>query len=133
MSHTVKSAIYRVLEIIHLILLIWGFAGMIQYFFPDAPILPLQNPSFPAGVQFLHWFAILSGGLTFLLGSRWPGARPAAMGAVYAMMATLCAVETLEYLKSPYKYAAMVAEYMAYTAILLFLFYTREARTQESP
>ena len=41
--------------------------GLIEYAFPEIS-LGLQHPNFPAGMQFLHFFAILFTGLRFLSG-----------------------------------------------------------------
>ena len=60
--------------------------------------LGLQNSSFPSGLQFLHFFAILLTGAIFVFGylTRWPH-TPYATITMYAVLATLCFVETIDF------------------------------------
>ena len=45
------------------VMLGWGLLGFLEYFTGLAPLMPLQNATFPAGTQFIHWLLItLSGG-----------------------------------------------------------------------
>lgn len=115
--------------LVHLLLVLWGVLGFVEYFFPAVPWISLQNPAFPAGMQFLHWLAILSGGSVFLIGyvTHWKHTA-FAMALVYTMMATLCAVQTLDLMTNPGRYLAMVLEYIAYVSIALFLFRSERAR-----
>ena len=43
----------------------------------------------------------------------------------YGMLALVCAIETFGYMTSETKYAAMIAEYVTYTVILILLFKSR--------
>lgn len=108
----------------------WGFFGFLEYFSGPAPIVPLQNPAFPAGTQFLHWLAILSSGLVFLIGyfSKWRH-TPHAMVVAYAVLATLCFVETFDFMTNANRYSAMVFEYAAYAAISIYLFRSQRMRS----
>ena len=78
-------------------LLCWGVLGMIEYVFPNLN-LGLQNSGFPAGLQFLHFFALVLTGAIFVFGylGRWPH-TPHASITMYAVLATLCFVETIDF------------------------------------
>ncbi|MEO1104537.1 MAG: hypothetical protein AAFW98_12520, partial [Pseudomonadota bacterium] len=54
-------------------LLSWGLLGLLEYVFP-ASNLGLQDSNFPAGLQFIHFFALVLTGSTFVFGylKRWP-------------------------------------------------------------
>ena len=75
------------------VMLGWGILGFIEYFTGLALLMPLQNPTFPNGTQFVHWFVITLSGATYLLGYvlRWRY-TPVAMVVLYASLATLCAI-----------------------------------------
>jgi hypothetical protein len=66
---------------------------------------------------------------TFLGGylARWRH-TPAATAGAYAALATLCAVETVGFLREPRWYASMAIEYATYAAILIVLFRTAMRR-----
>lgn len=102
-------------------LLVWGVLGLAEFL--GVVGIGLQNEAFPPGMQALHWLAILAGGGLFLAGyaMRWQQTA-STMALVYTMMATLCAVQTTDLLTHDGRYIAMVAEYLAYLAILWFLF-----------
>ena len=38
----------------------WGALGLLEYFTGLAPVVPLQNPAFPSGLQFMHFVAIFT-------------------------------------------------------------------------
>lgn len=78
-------------------LLCWGVLGLIEYVFPGLG-LGLQNSGFPAGLQFLHFFALVLTGAIFVFGylGRWPH-TPHASITMYAVLATLCFVETIDF------------------------------------
>ena len=114
----------------HLILLIsavlacWGVLGLVEYAFPNVA-LGLQNPNFPAGTQFLHFLAILVTGLVFLVGYylRWSG-TPFATVTMYAVLATLCFVETVDFRAfgdGPGRFVPMSVEYLVYIALAAYL------------
>lgn len=126
----VSTYFFSMLVLVHLGLLVWGVLGFVEYFVPSVPWIDLQNPAFPAGMQFLHWVAIVAGGGTFLFGyvTKWQH-TPVAMSLVYTMMATLCAVQTLDMLTNSGRYLAMALEYIAYVSIVVFLF--RSAQVQQ--
>ncbi len=46
----------------------WGLAGFIEYLFGVVVLIPLQNPNFPSGTQFIHWLLITLSGTVFLFG-----------------------------------------------------------------
>ena len=114
-----------ILMLISAVLAAWGAAGLAEYAAPGLG-LGLQNPAFPPGLQFLHFFAILLAGAAFLIGypARWR-ATPHATTTMYAVLATLCFIETVDFDAfgvGPTRYIPMAAEYAAYAAISAWLF-----------
>jgi len=114
---------------VHVVLILWSMAGLAEMLLPSVPWPPVGNALFPTAVQLLQWLLVLAVAATFLLGvaTRWRH-TPVAMAAGYAMMAALCAVETIGFLEHGLRYPAMALEYAEYTVILLFLFRSRTAR-----
>ncbi len=78
-------------------LLCWGILGLFEYGFPAVEI-GLQNSNFPHGLQFLHFLSILLTGAIFVFGyfTRWPH-TPYATITMYAVLATLCFIETIDF------------------------------------
>lgn len=78
-------------------LLGWGLLGLLEYVFPTLS-LGLQNSSFPNGLQFLHFFAIMLTGAIFFFGyfKQWTY-TPYVTITMYAVLATLCFVETIDF------------------------------------
>ena len=78
-------------------LLCWGLAGLLEYVFPVLN-LGLQNSNFPACLQFIHFFAIGLTGAIFVLGyfRKWPH-TPYATITMYAVLAAICFVETIDF------------------------------------
>lgn len=78
-------------------LLCWGLLGLLEYAFPVLR-LGLQNGNFPAGLQFLHFFALVLTGAIFSFGylKRWLH-TPYATITMYAVLATICFVETVDF------------------------------------
>ena len=91
-----KNFIY-VLLVMKVGLLTWGILGFIEYFVPTVTF-GLQESNFPAGVQFLHWLLISSTGIIFVFGylTRW-SYTPFVSIVMYATLATLCFVETVDF------------------------------------
>jgi hypothetical protein len=105
-------------------LLVWGGLGLIEYFVPSVAI-GLQNPNFPPGTQLLHWILLLLTGFVFLLGfaSRW-SYTPFVTITMYATLATLCFVETVDFQAfggGVARYYVMSAEYLLYLALSVYL------------
>ncbi len=94
---TLDRFLPKVLLAISAVLLCWGLAGLLEYAVPTVN-LGLQNSSFPGGLQFLHFFALVLTGAIFVFGyfRRWPHA-PHATITMYAVLATLCFVETIDF------------------------------------
>jgi hypothetical protein len=94
---TLDKIVPRALLVVSAGLLCWGLLGLLEYALP-ALGLGLQNSGFPAGLQFLHFFAIALTGTIFVLGylRRWPP-TPHATITMYAVLATLCFVETIDF------------------------------------
>lgn len=105
-------------------LLVWGALGLVEYLAPSLAV-GLQNPNFPPGTQLLHWILILLTGLIFLLGFalRWTY-TPFATITMYATLATLCFVETVDFQAfggGVTRYYVMSAEYLLYLALSAYL------------
>ena len=123
MSH-LQKLFPHVLVLVAVILTGWGTLGLIEYFFP-AVALGLQAPTFPAGTQLLHFLAILATGVVFLGGyfTRWRH-TPFATIVMYAVLATLCFVETVDFHAfgvGPTRFIPMVIEYVTYVGFSTYL------------
>ncbi|MEM7302043.1 MAG: hypothetical protein AAF468_13245 [Pseudomonadota bacterium] len=113
------------------ILAIWGAAGLIEYFVPSA-MFRLQNEKFPPGLQFLHFLSILIAGSVFIIGyiRRWPP-TPFVTVTMYAVMATLCFIETVDFEAfggGHTRYIPMVAEFFAYFCFSAYLLRSQKMR-----
>lgn len=113
-----------VLVLISVVLTGWGALGLLEYFF-SAASLGLQNANFPDGLQFLHFAAILATGAIFLGGyvMRWRH-TPFATVVMYAVLATLCFIETVDFQafgRGPTRFIPMVMEYVAYIGLSAYL------------
>jgi hypothetical protein len=75
----------------------WGGLGLLEYAVP-ALSFGLQNSSFPAALQFIHFFAIALTGSIYVFGylTKWPH-TPYASITMYAVLASLCFVETIDF------------------------------------
>jgi hypothetical protein len=105
-------------------LAVWGALGLIEYVYADAQF-GLQNPRFPAGTQLLHFLALLATGLVFLVGyrTRWPY-TPFATVTMYAVLATLCFVETVDFGAfggGAARFIPMAVEYVVYVVLGSYL------------
>lgn len=110
----------------------WGVLGLVEYFVPSVE-LGLQNSQFPAGLQFLHFASILMTGAIFLFGyfTRWTH-TPFATVVMFAVLATLCFVETVDFAafgEPPKSYVIMGIEFATY--ILLSIYLLRSAAMLE--
>ncbi len=105
------------------IMLGWGLLGFLEYFTGLAPLVPLQNTTFPPGMQTLHWTLITASGATFLAGYvlRWRF-TPIAMLVMFTALATMCAVQTFDMLENPDRYRNFVQECVNYIIISIYLF-----------
>lgn len=94
---TLDRILPRALLVVSTGLLCWGVLGLLEYVYP-ALGLGLQNENFPGGLQFLHFLAIALTGTIFVFGylGRWPH-TPHATITMYAVLATLCFVETVDF------------------------------------
>jgi hypothetical protein len=112
-----------VLLLVHLGLLAWAVMGLLEWFLPGAPWPRLSNPLFPQPLLLVHWLAILGAGGVYVAGylARWRH-TPLAMVGAYAVLAAICAVETLGFLVHGTRFLDMALEYLTYALILAFLF-----------
>ena len=104
------------------IMLSWGILGFIEFFTQAVVIVPLQNPTFPAGTQFIHWLLITLSGATYLYGyfSRWPY-TPLAMPLLFSMLASMCFIQTFDFMIAPSRYIAFATECSMYIGISAYL------------
>jgi hypothetical protein len=124
-------SIMNVLLVVSAVLAAWGALGLAEYAFPQLAF-GLQNPDFPAGMQFLHFFSILVSGVVFLAGYvvRW-AATPFVTVTLYAVLATLCFVETVDFGAfggGPTRFVPMLIEYAVYVALGIYLLTSPAAR-----
>ncbi len=112
------------------VMLGWGLLGFLEYFTGLAPLMPLQNATFPSGTQFVHWLVITLSGGAFLIGyfSRW-SYTPVAMVALFASLATLCSVQTFDFMENASRYSDFARECAYYVIISIYLF--RSKRMQD--
>lgn len=106
------------------LLIVWAVFGFVEYFAPSVAF-GLQDPGFPQGTQFLHWLLILLTGTIFVVGFllRWKH-TPFATITMYATLATLCFVETVDFNAfggGPNRFLFMAAEYVAYVVLSAYL------------
>ncbi|MEM7046444.1 MAG: hypothetical protein AAF442_02195 [Pseudomonadota bacterium] len=101
----------------------WGLAGFTEYLFGVTVVIPLQNPNFPAGTQFIHWVLITLSGTVFLLGYgyRWRY-TPNAKLVIYACLTTMCFIQTFDFMTRDDRYQSFVFEVTNYVVVLLYLF-----------
>lgn len=114
------------LVLIHLFLLSWSGGGFSEMVFSSVPWTPFTNADFPRSWLPVHWGSVFVTSTGFLYGyfTRW-NKTPQFMLFAYGMLALVCAIETFGYMTSETKYAAMIAEYVTYTVILILLFKSR--------
>ncbi len=111
------------------VMLGWGLLGFLEYFTGLAPLMPLQNHTFPAGTQAVHWILITLSGATFLVGYflRWRY-TPVAMLVLFASLATMCAIQTFDFLQNPDRYGNFARECVYYIIISVYLFRSKRMR-----
>lgn len=113
-----------ILVLVKAALVAWGGLGLAEYLDPSVAV-GLQNPNFPAGTQLLHWILLLLTGSVFLLGFalRWRY-TPFATITLYATLATLCFIETVDFRAfgdGVQRYYVMAAEYLLYIVLCAYL------------
>jgi hypothetical protein len=119
---------------IHAALLVWALLGLIEPWLAQPPWPTLANPLFPGWLQLAQWLTVLVTGLVFPAGYavRW-SMLPWAMVAGYGAMATVCAVQTLCWLRHDGRFLDMAIEYAAYILILVWLFRAPAMRRRFHP
>lgn len=122
---SLTKSVIGVLIALHTFLVVWATVGLIEWFWEATPWPRVSNSLFPKDILLMQWSSTLTAGIVFIVGYvlDW-SYMPVALACVYAAMAALCAVETFWYMESETRFVAMVAEYFAYAAILVFLFRT---------
>ncbi len=111
------------------VMLGWGVLGFLEYFTGAAPLMPLQNATFPSGTQFVHWTLITLSGATFLAGYflRW-SYTPLAMIVLFASLATLCAIQTFDFMENPSRYWDFLRECIYYIIMSVYLVCAKRMR-----
>jgi hypothetical protein len=123
MKHVARYFPY-LLVFLHAINLAWGFLGLLEYFIP-AVSLGLQNANFPAGIQFLHFLAIMATGTIFVGGyfTRWHHTSFVTV-VMYAVLATICFIETVDFGAwggGPDRFLIMFMEYVIYVVFAAYM------------
>ena len=126
----IRKFIY-VLVVVKGLMVIWGIVGFIEYFTPSARF-GLQDANFPLGTQFLHWLLLVLTGAIFIVGFllRWRH-TPIATITMYATLATLCFVETVDFNAfggGSNRFFIMAAEYALYIALSMYLLHSKQAK-----
>lgn len=111
------------------VMLGWGTLGFLEYFTGLAPLVPLQNATFPSGTQFIHWLLISLSGFVFLTGYalRW-SYMPLAMIMLFAALATMCAIQTFDFMDNPSRYGDFARECLYYVLMSIYLVRSRRMR-----
>ena len=107
----------------------WGVAGFLEYFFGLVLLIPLQNPNFPEGTQFIHWFLITLSGTVFLFGyfKKWRY-TPEAKLVIYSCLATMCFIQTFDFMTREDRYVSYAIEVTNYIVATTFLFKSKLMR-----
>ena len=129
MKH-VSTIFSHLLFLAAVVMLSWGILGFLEYFSEIALLMPLQNSTFPPGTQLLHWCLITLSGSVYLLGYllKWKY-TPMAMIVIYAMMATMCFIQTFDFMTNPSRYTDFVRECIYYVIISVYLLRSRRMQT----
>ncbi len=122
MNHVSRIFSY-LLVVAALVMAGWGTLGFIEYFSGKALLMPLQNPNFPSGTQFLHWLIISISGYTLLFGYflRWKY-TPNVMVVIFACLATMCFIQTFDFMTREDRYSAYAREVTYYVIFSIYLF-----------
>jgi hypothetical protein len=117
------------LLVVHAGLILWAGVGLAEWFLSTVPWQRVANPLFPPAMLLAQWLSILGTSGIFLAGYllRWPG-TPTAVTLGYAVMASICAVQTFGYLVHASRFVDMGLEYATYVVIALYLFRSALAR-----
>ena len=107
----------------------WGTLGFLEYFTGIAPVMPLQNQTFPKGTQFIHWFLISLSGYTYIIGYfyRWKY-TPNVMVFLYGCLATMCFIQTFDFMVREDRYTSYVNEVFNYIIISIYLFKSKRMK-----
>ncbi len=124
MKTKVENLMPYLLLLISAVLSGWGVLGLLEYFFSGV-VFGLQNENFPPGLQFLHFFSILVTGAVFIIGyaKRWFYTPVATIG-MYAILATLCFIETVDFQAfgcGSTRFIPMTIEYIVYLGLSAYL------------
>jgi hypothetical protein len=129
MSETLSRLFMMGLLVLHVALLVWALMGLAEWIFGAVPWPAVANPLFPRPMLLAHWLSVVLTTSVFLAGYalRWPG-TPLAVAVGYAAMATVCLIETTQYLVHDGRWLSMGLEYAAYLGIGFYLFRSTHAQ-----
>lgn len=123
---TASQAFSYLFLLYSIFMLLWGALGFAEYLVGRPMLVPLQNPNFPAGTQLLHWLLIIACGLSYVTGYslRWRY-TPFAMTIIFAMLASMCFIQTFDFMTRPDRYIAFAIECVMYIVLSQYLFRSR--------
>ena len=100
----------------------WGLLGALEYFAGVVLFMPLQNPTFPPGTQFIHWLLICATGGTYLWGyfTRWPY-TPLLMVLIFGMLAAMCFIQTFDFMENAERFRSYAVECTMYVVMGTYL------------
>lgn len=124
MANLTAGIVVFTLLAVHALLVVIGIGGLIEWVVEDPPWARFSNPELPRWMLLLQWLLMLGAGVFFIAGytMRWRP-LPWAMAAIYAVMASVCAVQTFIMLTNEDRFIDMGIEYAEYAVILLILFF----------
>jgi hypothetical protein len=131
MLRIADRAIAVLLVIVHAGLLAWAVTGFAEMVWATPPWPRISNPLFSDAMLLLQWSVVAAAALTFLVGyvRRWVHLQ-AAMVAWYAVMAAICAWQTLFILEHSSRFTQMALEYAEYVAIAIYLYVSPHIRSR---
>lgn len=108
---------------VHLVLAGWGVVGLVELFSGSVPWPRVSNELFSSRMLLMQWVLVLLTAFVFLAGyaAGWPR-MPVMLAIMYLILALVCAYQTFFILEHDSRFVAMGVEYIAYIAILAFLF-----------
>lgn len=133
MRESLARGIAGILIVVHLGLAVWALVGFAERALPDVPWQRVSNPLFSPSMLLLQWSLISLAAIVFIAGyfRRWKR-TPVAMLFIYGAMALVCAYQTFFILTSASRFRALAIEYVEYTVILAFLFFSTHMRRRFS-
>lgn len=129
MPDRVARLFVGLLVLVHVGLAAWAAVGFAELLLDEVPWTRISNPLFSRSMLLLQWSLVGTAAVVFITGTlrRWRH-TPVAMLGIYGAMAATCAYQTFFILVHDGRFVAMAVEYVEYTVILGFLFFSDHAR-----